>query len=59
MVRMLFKRLNCVTLGLSNTLSTYVLKLHIHGVHCYKTSSREASKRRAKRRLYRAAREIE
>ena len=41
MIRMLVKRLNCVTLRLSNTLFIYILKLHNHGVPFYKTSSRE------------------
>ena len=35
------EQLNCVALRLSNTLLNYVLKLHNHGFHCYKTSSRE------------------
>ena len=41
MIRMLVKRHNCFTLRLSNTLFTYILKLHNHGVPFYKTSSRE------------------
>ena len=41
MIRISVERLNCVTLRLSNTLFIYVLKLHNHGVRCYKTSSRE------------------
>ena len=41
MIRMLVKRLNCVTLRLSNTFFIYILKLHNHGVPFYKTWSRE------------------
>ena len=35
------KRFNCVTLSLSNTLFTYVLKLLNQGVRCYQRLSRE------------------